>query len=270
MIRSLCHFVLLCGFVAEPTTAFADLITFETAPGGGTPQDNSSLTSPYSITDGTVRFFFDVNKDNIYDNGDIAPVFEAAGGNDADPQGFVSNKLGGFDRAIPGSGDLGGWFQRQPEGVGPLPGPFIIQYDVSRIIDGLSGQIWDIDANTATLLNEQWLVDVLDKSGNVVASVLSPLGIPANLPESLDSRPWTFSFSDLSKVNPNVNRVRLTFEGTKRIDVGLAFDNYNVYSPSTPPHNTPEPSSAGLLYVGAVVVALLRASRCAYRSRYHR
>lgn len=223
----------------------ADLITFETRPNGTTPADNTALANPYTVTGGTVRFFFDVNGNNVIDAGDVNPIFEARNNADANPQGFVSTKNGGEDR--PAGGDLGNWFLRQPQGIGPLPGPFLIDYDVTQIIDALSGEIWDLD------LGERWRVDVLDSAGVLVATQLSPLGLNQFLvPDlSLDSLPWSFSFSGLSALSADVDKVRFTFIGTKTDGIGLSFNNYNAFEAASAAA-VPEPTSIVLLGMGLV------------------
>lgn len=252
MVRAL---LILSALTLGAAHAQADLVTFETTPLGLTPRDNASLGRAYSITGGTVRFFFDTNGNNEFDpDTDVLPVFEARGDADGDPQGFHSSKNGGSDR--PAGGNLGGWFIRQPDGIGPtsngtLPGPFLIDYNVTRTIDGLSGEIWDIDS-AAPNATEQWLVEVLDRSGNVVDHRLSPIGLNQNDPASLDSLPWTFMFSDLTSKSLEVDKVRLTFVGTKPIGIGLSFNNFSAFEA------VPEPSSVALLGLGLGGLVLAR------------
>jgi hypothetical protein len=207
----------------QPVIARAgSLVDFETRPGGGTPPDNTNQINPYSINGGDVRFFFDTNGNNSFDSGvDEFGKFENVGedGND----GFVSQWNGGHDTPKPGfESELGNFFLRQPDSIGNVPGPFIAAYDVSAPIRGLSGEIWDIDA-TATH-TEQWRVDVLGTGGTVLATELSPLGVPPG-PASLDSLPWVFRFTDLPD---GVTAVRLTFVGTKIDGIGLAFNNFSA------------------------------------------
>lgn len=226
--------------------ARADLITFETTPTGATPVDNAPLAAPYAVNGGTVRFFFDTNGNNVHDSGDVNPRFEARGNADPDPQGFQSTKNGGQDR--PAGGSLGAWFLRQPDGIGALPGPFIIDYDVAQPIDALSGEIWDIDSTPQA--TERWRVDVLDSAGSVVATQLSPLGILQTDPASLDSLPWTFMFTGLTQLSLDVDKVRLTFVGTKRDGIGLSFNNYSAFEA------VPEPGSLALIAVGGLAGVL--------------
>jgi hypothetical protein len=243
MVRPLLAAVAVCLSTAA---ARADLITFETRPAGTTPVDNTNLGNPYNVTGGTVRFFFDVNGNNSFDSGvDVLPVFEARGNADADPQGFVSTKTGGQDN--PAAGNLGNWFVRQPQGIGPLPGAFVIDYDVTQVIDALSGEIWDIDS--AANGTERWQVDVLDDLGNVIATQLSPVGLNVNDPNSLDSLPWVFSFSGLAALSDKVDKVRLTFVGTKTDGIGLSFNNYDAFDAAAPAA-VPGPAALTALAIG--------------------
>jgi len=85
--------------VANPRiklTAFADLIDFEhiAADPNEEPADDGEQQVPYNITQGvpehgTIRFFFDVDEDWIYDAGNEIPLFERRGrdGDDA----FISH-----------------------------------------------------------------------------------------------------------------------------------------------------------------------------------
>jgi hypothetical protein len=118
-----------------------------------------------------------------------------------------------------------------------------------QTITALSGEIWDIDGSQGG--TEQLIVDVLDASNNVLTSQLSPLGNSL----ALDGLPWTFSFSGLPA---GVDKVRLTFVGTKTSGIGLAFNNF---SPTTA---VTEPGGASLLGLGAAItlVKFARRRRC--------
>ncbi len=207
----------------------ADVITFEAVPGGATPIDDALLNSPYNISVGTVRFFYDVNGNNQYDSGvDVLPAFEAvkhdsvnafasAWDNSADtPRPGFETELGSFFLRTAGSGN--------PATLPPPPpGPFIAQCITTGTISGFSGELWDIDggSNGGT---EQWRVEVLGSSGSVLASELSPLGVNESA-ASLDGLPWTFSFDGLPSI---AKSVRVTFVGSKTNGIGFAFNNFSV------------------------------------------
>ena len=236
-----------CTIVAVPTSA--QLITFETTPAGFTPLDNTTLLTQYALTGGgSVRFFFDVNTNNSFDAGtDLPAFFEEIG---ADPigvsNGFTNSFVGTSDVATPPHGpQLGNWFLRTGN-QGPPPPPFIIDYNTLQIITGLSGEIWDIDGGLPN--SEQWNVDVLDGGGVILASQLSPLGNN----QVLDGKPWTFGFSGLPL---GVDKVRLTFVGTKVMGVGLAFNNF---SPTFP---VPEPSTLTMAALAAGAIFMRRIRR---------
>ncbi len=221
------------------SSALAAVIDFETDPFGGSPVDDAALSVPYNLSGGgTVQFFFDTNGNLTYDSGiDTDPLFEAAG-NDAN-NAFTNNLLGVSDTANGGlAGQLGRFFLRHPV-PGPAPPPFVVDYNTSQTITALSGEIWDIDGNQGG--TEQWLVKVLDGSNNVLASQLSPLG--NNL--ALDGLPWVFSFTGLPT---GVDKLSLTFVGSKTSGIGLAFNNFNPFA-------VPEPSSVVLMVAGAISIA---------------
>lgn len=228
------------------------IFDFETTPSGGTPSDNTLLTGIYTSGDVSVRFFFDKNGNNTFEPTiDALPVFEKAGPSDL-VIGYVGSE--GNDVADVGfESQLGDFFLRQPpaNAFGSLPGTFIIDYDTSQTITSLSGEIWDIDGlNSKTFGTEQWLVEVLDAGGAVLASKKSPLGTLVSRLAPLDGKPWVFSFTGLPS---GVDKVRLTFIGSKTSGIGLAFNNY---SPTTSAV-VPEPSALILLALGSLGLGVL-------------
>lgn len=258
--------LLALGCLAGGGVRAGDMITFETRPNGSTPNDDDVLRNPYMLSDGgSVRFFFDrPDANGVYNNTydarwDALPVFEQVGTDGTD--GFLATNAGDgvHDRAPKGSGfgpQLGQFFLRQPDPIGVLPGPFIIAYDTTQTIREFSGEIWDIDAVQGGRLYEQWRVDVLNASGSVLATRLSPKGLPAAAPGSLDSLPWVFGFKDLPD---GVSAIRITFEGTKTGGIGLAFNNFSP-TYAVPGSVVPEPSSVVLLGA-ASAVGLVAAAR---------
>ena len=207
------------------------VIDFEQTPTGALPVDNSSLSEPYVFENLSVQFYFDVNGNNVYDSEvDELPVFEQSGSSD-DVIGFQGSS--GYDTSDTGFElSLGDYFLRQPpeNRSGNLPAPLIVDYDTSLSILALSGEIWDIDGYGNQTGTEQWLVEVLDGSGNVLASTKSPLGYLGTYSDGLDGRPWTFNFTELPS---GVDKVKLSFIGGKTSNIGLAFNNFRPTTTST-------------------------------------
>lgn len=231
-------FLASLALVACSSPARAQLITFEQTPAGATPVDNSFLAAPYAIAGGDVRFFFDVNGSNTFDGGDQATVFERTGPDGSDA--FTTALLSASDTPYAAvAAQLGDYFLRHQQ-PGGAPPALIVDYNTSLAISALSGEVWDIDGGpTGT---EQWRADVLDAGGSVLATQLSPLGTGALTP--LDGRPWAFSFSGLPS---GVDKVRLTFVGSKTDGIGLAFNNFSPFTA------VPEPSGGALALVAAAL-----------------
>lgn len=227
----------IAGVVVLSTVVRAQLIDFETAPGGGPPVDNANLSTPYTISGGgTVSFFFDLNGNNAFDAGvDEFPVFELAG--NADPQpGFANSITGVPDTATPPyAAQLGSFFLRQRQPGAP-PSPFIVDYNTVAVINALHGEVWDIDGSPTD--TELWRVDILDSLNNVLTTQTSPLGNSL----AMDGTPWDFMFTGLPL---GVDKVRITFIGTKTTGIGLAFNNFD-------PFQAPEPASAALMAAASV------------------
>jgi hypothetical protein len=234
------HLVVLTFAILPCGTVYGDLLTFETTPTGATPIDDEPLTTSYAIPGGTVRFFFDANANNLYDSGiDTDPVFEQKGPDGTN--GFEGPP--GQDRARIGfESRLGEFYLRHPNVDLTLVQPFIVDYDTSVVIKELSGEIWDIDGND-NLGTEQWRIDVLTASGGVLGSRDSPVGMFGG-PNSLNGMPWIFQFTDLPI---GVDKLRITFIGTKTERLGLAFNNFS------PDVALPEPGSAVLVTIGGLL-----------------
>lgn len=233
------HVLVSCALVVVwPLIARGTVITFETDPAGATPTDDAFLSTAYNITDGgTAMLFFDNNANHAFDPlTDTRAVFEAYGpdANDA----FSNNLLTAGDTANGGlSGQLGNFFLRQFQPGSPPP-PFVIDYNTSQTITAFSGEIWDIDGAPGN--TERWKVEVLDASNAVLTSQDSPLGDTA----ALDGLPWTFTFSGLPA---GVDKIRITFTGSKTSGLGMAFNNFD-------PTNVPEPSATALALCGAATL----------------
>ena len=236
----------LIGLSATHTSAA--VIDFETTPAGGIPVDDTPLATPYNIAGGgTVSFFFDANGNNTFDSGvDILPVFEAYGPDVLD--GFANATTLMNDTANGGlAGQLGSFFLRQFQ-PGTPPPPFIVDYNTVLTITALQGEIWDIDG--APTNTEQWRVEVLDGANSILTSQISPLGNSL----AMDGLPWVFSFTGLPA---GVDKLRITFIGSKTNGLGLAFNNFD-------PTSVPEP---GAISLAAISVAAAMTVRRRSRSR---
>lgn len=246
------HFavVVLFAQLVFLTPTFGQLIDFETAPAGGAPADDSFLSAPYNLTGGgTVAFYFDVNNNFIFDPGtDQRPVFEAYG---AEANNGFANGITGIDDTANGgfASLLGSYFLRQLQ-PGTPPPQFIVDYNTSTPIAGLHGEIWDIDGAPGN--TEAWQVDVLDAANSVLTSQVSPLGNST----ALDGLPWTFSFSGLPA---GVDKLKITFIGSKTTGLGLAFNNFDPFNP------VPEPG--GVVMIGAAAILSQRRRRRTNRKR---
>ncbi|MDJ1174138.1 PEP-CTERM sorting domain-containing protein [Roseofilum capinflatum] len=206
----------------------ASLIDFETLPNGELPTDNHplGLDEAYLIDGIGITFGFDTNGDGVTDT----PVVLEKVGNDT-VRGFGSQA--GWDTAIPGFEEqLGQFFVRQPSTINDF-NSLIINY--SSPVTAASGEIWDIDGwlnNT-----EQYKIEAFDSNREVLATIVSPLGV--NIAGGLDGKPWSFGFSDLS----DIRQISISFTGTKKGYFGLAFNNFSptIDQTAPPPTSVPEP-----------------------------
>lgn len=235
----------LCIFILPFATTHAQLIDFETTPTATAPLDDSFLSTSYNLTGGgTVTFFFDFDNSFTFNGAGERAVFEAYGpdGND----GFTNNAASTSDTANGGlGGQLGSFFLRQFQ-PGTPPPQFLVDYNTAQPINALHGEIWDIDGSPGN--TEQWQVDILDAANSVLASQPSPIGNSA----ALDGLPWTFSFSGLPS---GVDKVRITFTGTKTTGLGLAFNNFEPFNA------IPEPASASAVLLTLAALTRRRSRR---------
>jgi hypothetical protein len=204
--------LLLCAVASAAQT-----IDFETVP-GGTPSDQLAINTQYASTFG-VTFELDVDGDGAADPGSF-PRLEAVGSADSG-SGFQTATAGGqFDIASPGfETRLGNFFLRYGTAfASPIPAPsLIISY--STPVSVASGEIWDLDGQAA--FTEQFLVEALDASSLVLASLLSPLGDRSGA-GTLDGKPWTWV---ITWAQQDIHSVRIRFVGSKNGGLGLGFDN---------------------------------------------
>lgn len=249
MLRALPRLLLVAVVCIVALPARAQLIDFESTPGGGSPTDDGLLSTPYPLAGGgDVRFFFDTNSNNVYDAGtDIDPAFEHTG-NETN-NGFSNDALGVPDTAAPGyESQLGFWFLRHPS-PGSVPPRLIVDYNTAQTITDLSGEIWDIDGQSQA--TEAWRIDVLNASNSILATYFSPVGADG----TLDAKPWVFALTGLPA---GVDKLRIGFIGTKTSGLGLAFNNFS-------PLSVPEPSTALLACAGSLMcllTAVRRGKRC--------
>lgn len=218
--------------------ASATLINFEN-PGSRGLANNDAVTNQYA------------------DEGVIfSGAFLEATGNHPAPHGFFNDATGEFDDPFtppPGVPGMGKFFIRSAGSIESRggPGTYLTIHYTSPVSEA-SGQIWDIDGGV--LGTEQWDVRALNENGDLVASILSPLGTNAG-PHSLNALPWTFNLS-----GGLFSEIDFVFVGSKMHGVGLAFDNFNTNSVV----GVPEPDPAWLFGLGAVAlvgVGALRAKR---------
>jgi hypothetical protein len=240
--------IIYCSiFFLVALNAKAGLIDFENTALGGLPTDNGTIefSDAFMADSVAVRFGFDSNSDGILDT---KAVFEQVGnvdtGGDTGFWGFGSDK----DTAAPGfTSLLGDFFLRQNEPYKPF-GIFTILYDATNPVTEASGEIWDIDGGKYT---ERFLVKAFNGS-TLLDSIESPLGID----NSLDGKPWIFGFSGLT----NITKIEITFTGSKKRGIGLAFNNFSPTEDISPVVNVPEPATISL-FVACAFMAI-------YRKRY--
>ena len=209
----------LCAGLAAVSAASAQVIDFETTPSGVAPADNQPLsrTQPYVVSGVAVTIGFDTDRDGVTDTD---ALFEQRGVDGADGfQSFLAPV--GYDTERDGSPrSLGNFFLRQATGIGPWPGPMIIEYDAS--VDALSGEIWDLDSDDFGR-SERWRISAFDATGELLRFVDSPVSIAQSNPASLDSLAWEFSIVEPGRIR----RVEIDFIGTKTTGIGLAFNNFS-------------------------------------------
>jgi hypothetical protein len=202
-----------CVLVAACSSAWAQVIDFETLPDGSTPTDNQDLPldAPYAVpfAGGTllVTIGFDVDGDGVPET---PAVFEAVGSD----QVTAFEGVGADGPRPEFAAQMGSWFLRSASALNnPDPvGVMVAQYD--QPVPGCAGEIWDIDGP------EQWEIRGY-RAGETepVATLLSPLG-------GLNAEPWVFSLAD-----PDVGFSRLEIEhiGTRPFNqLGLAFNNFSA------------------------------------------
>ncbi|MEC5030347.1 MAG: PEP-CTERM sorting domain-containing protein [Oscillatoria sp. PMC 1051.18] len=221
-------------------------------PDGSEALDDLKITDQFSSLG--VTFGIDANLDGIADLGK-SPILEAVGYSNKDKKsGFANGHLGKTDVAASSfESRLGSFFLRTDQPKKTIKEQnLLITYNSPT--SGASGEIWDIDGGIRG--TEQWRIEALAQDLSVIDSILSPIG-RKNI--NLDGKPWLWSFErDVA----DINAIRFNFVGTKKEGVGLAFDNFSVYSVENPNPDTekvPEPTSVlSLLTFGIFGTMLLK------------
>lgn len=198
-------------------------------PDGSLASDNLPLTDQY-LTQG-IRFGFDNDL-----NGEIdatgSPTLEQIGydGTDCFWNNYLYDSTGSLesslDLAFTGYADqLGNYFMKSAEAGSP-PNTICIVFDAP--IKSFSGEIWDLDGNLDQGRFEKWRIEALNESKVVIGYMESPLGLDVYDPNTLDGKPWPFTF-DLSAFEP-VWGIRLVSIGQtgETGDAPVAFNNLKI------------------------------------------
>lgn len=218
--------IVLCsmGLLLLSTSAQAQLIDFETVP-GGSPADQLAISDQYESGFG-VTFGLDDDGNGEADPG-ATPFLELVGGADAGI-GFANHQVGN-DQADAGFESLlGSYFLRFGTGdTSSGSSSLLIVY--STPVSAASADLWDIDGSVSG--TEQWSIQALDDMGGILETILSPEGVDFQT-DPYEGRPWTWSFD---RVSADIHAIRVEFVGTKTTNVGLAFDRFSPASASAPP-----------------------------------
>jgi hypothetical protein len=220
------RFWLVMAFIASTLLvgpAKADVITFETLPGGGTPADGMAINTQYQAAFG-VTFSLE---------GGGSPVIAEVGPPQTAFQGF--NGLP--DQPAPGQ-NVGNFFLTDNGIVSGPPDPLIVSY--TKPVASASGVILDIDGG------EAWQVQARNALNQVIDTVtLTPSSFNAG--DGL-AAPWSFGHSA-----NDIFSIRLVYTGTQTNGVGFAWDNFaSAPALATP---VPEPSSLMMFAVGAIALS---------------
>ena len=124
---------------------------------------------------------------------------------------------------------------------------FIIEYSGANVTEA-TGEIWDIDVSVGA---EGFTVRAYDSGGGVIGTTASPTGLAETDANSLNAKPWAWSFSGLSSPIAKIVFTKSDASATWP----LAFNNFNPVSAIG--FVTPEPSSL-LAFGGVFSLAMLR------------
>jgi hypothetical protein len=124
---------------------------------------------------------------------------------------------------------------------------FIIEYSGADVT-AATGEIWDIDVSTGS---EGFTVTAYDSSDVSIGTASSPTALAESNANSLDARPWEWSFSGLASPISKIVFTKTDASATWP----LAFNNFNPVS--SVGYVAPEPSSL-LAFGGIFSLAMLR------------
>jgi hypothetical protein len=249
MIKTVTKNFLLYFCLIAFNPSIAAIIDFETVP-GSTPIDGLDISNQY-LTDFGVTFSLQGADGRPIDD---TPYLEKTGNGDTGGNGFWNAAKGNFDTEAPGfEGGLGNYFLRFGTGTFfDAPGPVLI-IDYANPVSAASAQIWDIDAaQNNQSAYEAWTVTARDGTDSVIDTQVSPNGIGELEPDSLNGKPWTWSFDRASN---DIFSIAIGFTGEAEI-VGLAFDNF---SPASSLNPVPVPAAVWLF--GTALIGLVGFSK---------
>ena len=229
----------------------ASLINFEALGDGSQAVDDMEISDQFSSKFG-VTFGIDNNFDGTADEG-LFPRLERIGKDGTD--GFVNGTVGKKDVASTEeeAKRLGQYFLRTA-GLGGDGGALLISYD--KATSGASGELWDIDGNGNGRRTEQWAIQALDNTGQILETILTPIGTNNKINQKggeLDGKAFLWEFD---REEEDIHAIRFEFKGNSDPSkVGLAFDNFSARTNSSKfskAQSVPEPASIlGLIAVGS-------------------
>jgi len=208
-------------------------IDFETTSTGFTPTDDAKLTGTYIQDMTVVAFGFDVDAGDGVIQIDSLAVFEDRIPPDWEPTETLSAYSSGSgpflkDPDFTATGEGGTWMIRRPKVIDITFQPFVIEFS-GVLPNGVSGEVWDLDARPFSGADaEEYTVTALDSLDQVIATIVSPLGISETSPGTLDGRPWHWSFVALPAPIKKV-----TIHQTQAPKKGFAFDNFAIVADPT-------------------------------------